>query len=129
MCGHSLTNTNGVVAETPGRLVDLSNSRPRYWREGLKVGEHTLLKGTGAGGFETARTHYTERRAGRRARPQLRDRDVRRLRADRELLSLALLIAWAIATGRTLGVRPGAVRRWRARTAPSAPGCSRCSRW
>ena len=55
----SLTNTNGVVTETPGRLVDLSNSRPRYWREGLRVGEHNLLKGTGAGGFETARTHYT----------------------------------------------------------------------
>ena len=54
---HSLTNSNAVVTESPGRLAELSNSRPRYWSEGLKVGSHALLKGTGAGGFSSrART-------------------------------------------------------------------------
>ncbi len=107
----SLTNTNGVVAETPGRLVDLSNSRPRYWREGLKVGEHNLLKGTGAGGFETARTRYT----GDVLVAGHAHSYVIETFADLGLvgtaLSLALLIAWAIATGRTLGVRRAARRR------------------
>ena len=103
----SLTNTNGVVTETPGRLVDLSNSRPRYWREGLKVGEHNLLKGTGAGGFETARTRYT----GDVLVAGHAHSYVIETFADfgliGTLLSLALLIAWAIATGRTLGVGLG----------------------
>jgi hypothetical protein len=54
----SLTNPNSVVHETPGRLAELSSSRARYWREGLRVGEHALLAGTGALGFATARTRY-----------------------------------------------------------------------
>ena len=85
MWWESLTNTNGVVTETPGRLVDLSNSRPRYRREGLRVGEHKLLKGTGAGGFEDRAHALHQRRAGRRARPQLRGRDVCRLRLNRDV--------------------------------------------
>ncbi len=102
---NSLTNTNGVVAETPGRLVDLSNSRPRYWREGLRVGEHNLLKGTGAGGFETARTHYTSDVLIAGHAHSYVVETFADFGLIGTLLSLALLIAWAIATGRTLGVR------------------------
>src|SRR2546421_111621 len=39
----SLTSTHKGVGDNPGRLVELGNSRPRYWREGIKVGEHALL--------------------------------------------------------------------------------------
>jgi hypothetical protein len=37
----------------------LANSRGRYWREGIWVGEHSLLKGAGALGYGTAVTRYT----------------------------------------------------------------------
>ncbi len=47
------------VGNSPGRLAQLSNSRPLYWSEGLKVGEHAPLAGVGAGGFDTARTRYS----------------------------------------------------------------------
>ena len=101
----------------------LSNSRPRYWREGLKVGEHALLKGTGAGGFQTARTRYT----GDTLVAGHAHSYVIETFADfgliGTLLSLALLVAWAIATGRTLGLRLAAdAAGWRASTWPSGPG-------
>jgi tetratricopeptide (TPR) repeat protein len=101
---HTVTNTNSVVTESPGRLVELSNSRPRYWHEGLVVGEHALLAGTGAGGFLTARTHYSSDliTAGH-AHSYLIETF-----ADLGLLgialSLALLAAWLSAAART--VRP-----------------------
>ena len=37
---NSLTNPNGFVLDQPGRLSQLGSSRPRYWRDGLRVGEH-----------------------------------------------------------------------------------------
>ena len=55
----TLTSTQSNVGNGPDRLADLSNSRPLYWREGLRVGEHSPLAGVGAGGFATARTRYT----------------------------------------------------------------------
>ena len=56
---NTLTNPNSGVGDSPNRLVELGNSRPRYWSEGLKVGEHALLHGVGAAGYGTARTRYT----------------------------------------------------------------------
>jgi tetratricopeptide (TPR) repeat protein len=99
----TLTSANGVVTETPGRLVELSNSRPRYWREGLRVGEHAVLKGTGAGGFLTARAHYSnDVLVAGHAHSYVIETF-----ADFGLLgilvSLGLLIAWGGATVRTLG--------------------------
>jgi O-Antigen ligase len=101
----TLTNANGVVSESPGRLVELSNSRPRYWREGLKVGEHALLKGVGAAGFETARGRYsTDLLPVGHAHSYVIETF-----ADFGLigilLSLGLLVAWGMATARTLGFR------------------------
>jgi tetratricopeptide (TPR) repeat protein len=101
----TLTSASGGVGNTPGRLVALSNSRPRYWGEGLKVGEHALFKGVGALGYATARTRYAnDRFAAGHAHSYVIETF-----ADFGLigtaLSLALLIAWAGATGRTLGVR------------------------
>ncbi len=105
-----LTSTapSSNVGNNPGRLAQLSNSRPLYWREGLKVGEHSLLAGAGAGGFDIARTRYT-------TNPLVVSHAhsyVIETFADLGLLgiavSLALLIAWGAAVRRTLSpVREG----------------------
>ena len=101
---HSLTNSNAVVTESPGRLAELSNSRPRYWSEGLKVGSHALLKGTGAGGFLTARTHYSADTLVAGHAHSYVIETFADFGLMGTLLSLALLVAWAIASGRTLGL-------------------------
>jgi len=102
---HRLTNPNVTVGDTSARLVQLGNSRVRYWREGLTVGEHALLKGVGALGYGTARTRYT-------TDPWIvqhaHSYEIETF-ADFGLigvaLSLALLIAWCVAAGRAVGVR------------------------
>ena len=105
---HELTSP---TATQPGnnaaRLADLGNSRPLYWSEGLKVGEHALLAGTGAGGFDTARTRYSSSTSAvAHAHSYLIETF-----ADFGLIGLALSFAlfgaWALAVGRTFGVGPG----------------------
>jgi hypothetical protein len=56
---NTLISQNSSVNNSPGRLAQLGSSRPGYWSEGLKVGDHALLAGTGALGFDVARTRYT----------------------------------------------------------------------
>ena len=115
---------------TPGRLAELSNSRPLYWQRGAEG--------------RRARPARRHRRRRLRHRPHALHHDTLSRRhahsyvietfADFGLigiaLSLALLIAWAIATGADARL---AAQAWpagceRAPT-PSASGCSRCSRW
>jgi hypothetical protein len=101
----TLTNTKGVVNQSPGRLVELSNSRPRYWREGLTVGEHALFKGVGAAGFQTARARYsTDLLVVGHAHSYVIE-TFADLGLIGTLLSLGLLVAWAAATARTLGFK------------------------
>ena len=107
---HTLTNQNGVVGNEPGRLVQLSNSRPHYWGEALKVGEHHLLAGVGAVGFSTAQGQYTSGVwSGRDGHVDHAHGYLLQTFADFGLigllLTLALLVAWAIAAGRSLGLR------------------------
>jgi hypothetical protein len=101
---HTLTTLNSKVSDNPGRLAELSNSRPRYWDEGLKVGEHALLKGAGALGYATAARRYSTDSVHR---VQHAHSYVIETFADFGLigiaLSAALLAAWALATGRSLG--------------------------
>jgi len=107
---HSLTNTNGSVGDQPGRLVDLSNSRPHYWSQAITVGEHHLLAGVGAVGFATAQPSSS----GPVWDPQHAHvvhahGYVVETFADFGLLGLAislgLLGAWCVATARTLELR------------------------
>jgi hypothetical protein len=112
----TLTNANGSVSQNPGRLVELSNSRPRYWREGLKVGEHAFVKGTGAGGFLTARTHYTNDLLIAGHAHSYVIETFADLGLIGILLSLALLVSWVLATARTLSFNP------RGPPAPAADG-------
>jgi hypothetical protein len=105
---HVWTELTSTAASTgpgnnPGRLAQLSNSRPLYWKEGLKVGEHSLLAGTGAGGFDTARTRYTTNplevaHAHSYAIETFADFGLIGI-----ALSLALLVMWGRAVKSTLG--------------------------
>ena len=104
----------------PGRIAELGNSRPLYWSEGLKVGEHALLAGVGAGGFGTAHTRYS---SSPLAVAHAHSYAIETF-ADFGLIgiavSLALLVAWALAVARTLGIRA----RPRAPTQPSGNGAN-----
>jgi len=128
----TLTNPRSGVGDSPRRLVALGNTRPLYWSEGLKVGEHALLKGTGALGYRTARTRYVHD-------PLIvvhAHSYVIETFADFGLiglaLNLALLVAWMIAAARAVGARMGprlrpAARAVRARTGPRQRPAARSS--
>ncbi len=110
----------------PGRIAELGNSRPLYWSEGLKVGEHAVLAGVGAGGFDTARTRYS---SSTLAVAHAHSYVIETF-ADFGLIgiavSLALLVAWALAVARTLGIRarPRAGRHRRERRRPPTNGAA-----
>jgi hypothetical protein len=102
----TLTSANSAQPQNnAARLAALGNSRPLYWSEGLKVGEHALLAGVGAGGFDTAHTRYSSSTlAVAHAHSYLIETF-----ADFGLIgiavSLALFVAWWRAVARTLGFR------------------------
>ncbi|MDQ6822331.1 MAG: O-antigen ligase family protein [Actinomycetota bacterium] len=95
------TNPNGGVGNNPARLGELGSSRPSYWQDGLKIGEHALLAGVGARGYSTARTRYAPASSHPDAHSYLIETF-----ADfgliGVLLSLALPVAWLLAARRTL---------------------------
>lgn len=102
---NQLTSPNsGGAAPTPGRLLELGSSRGRYWNEALKVGDHALLGGSGADGFATAGTHYTVVPVGESVAHA--HSYVLETFSDLGLvgvvLSIALLIAWALAARRAV---------------------------
>jgi O-Antigen ligase len=107
---NGVTNPNGIVSDTPGRLVDLSNSRPHYWSLAITLGEHHLLAGVGAVGFATAQPSSSspvwnsEHAHATHAHGYLAETF-----ADFGLIglavSLALLVAWWLAAARTLELR------------------------
>ncbi len=107
----SLTNPNNGVADSAGRLLELGNSRAFYWHEGLEVGGHALLGGVGAGGFATAQGRYT---TSQRVSQHTHSYPIETF-ADfgliGVLLSLALLVTWALATARAIS--------WRRRIPPA----------
>jgi hypothetical protein len=102
----TLTNVNpGAVGDNPGRLVQLGNSRPLYWHEGLNVGAHALLKGAGALGFGIANLRYaTSTLQVHHAHSYLIETF-----ADLGLIGvaimLALLVAWSRAAARSVAPR------------------------
>jgi tetratricopeptide (TPR) repeat protein len=104
---NQLTSPNsGTAPDVPGRLVATGSSRGRYWNEGLKVGEHALLSGVGAGGFATAHTRYAAANAGGAFVAHAHSYPIETF-ADLGLLglllSLALLVSWGVAATRAVG--------------------------
>jgi len=120
---NTLTNPNGVVSDQPGRLIALSNSRPHYWSEGLTIGEHHLLAGVGALGFATAQAQYSSAIwNSQHAHVVHAHGYLIETFADFGLIgvavTLALLVAWAIASRRSLAL----AQPQRAPPGPPAPG-------
>jgi cytochrome c-type biogenesis protein CcmH/NrfG len=109
----TLTAPTSGVGNSATRLVQLGNSRGRYWRLGVKVGDHALLAGVGAAGYGTAVTRYTD---NERVVAHAHSYVVETF-ADFGLIGIALMIAmlvsWAIAVWRPL--RPPAERTRTAR--------------
>lgn len=98
----TVTSTTSVVGDKPGRLWQLGSSRPRYWREGLRVGEHAPLAGVGALGFATAGPRYTYAPLPVVHAHSYVVETFADFGAIGLALSLALLVAWALAVRRTL---------------------------
>ncbi len=107
---HSLTDPHAPVPSNgPGRLTAVGSVRARYWNEALKVFKAHPLLGAGAEGYATARLRYrTETLDVRHAHGYI----VQTL-ADLGIvglaLTLALLIAWLAAAGRSTHIFN---RRW-----------------
>ncbi|MGH2916726.1 MAG: O-antigen ligase family protein [Solirubrobacteraceae bacterium] len=101
-----LTSSASSVGDTSTRLTQLGSSRPVYWHEGIEVGAHSLAAGAGELGYGIARLRFaTKPYVAYQAHSWL----VQTF-ADLGLiglaLTLALLIAWALAAARTLGLAP-----------------------
>jgi O-antigen ligase len=99
---HSVTDPHAPVPSNgPGRLTAVGSVRARYWNEALKVFKAHPVLGAGAEGYATARLRYrTETLDVRHAHGYI----VQTL-ADLGIvglaLTLALLIAWMAAAGRS----------------------------
>jgi cytochrome c-type biogenesis protein CcmH/NrfG len=110
----ALTSPSGLVKESPGRLVQLSNSRPNYWSAGMTIAEQHLLAGVGALGFQTVYRRYSPV-----SQPVNAHSYAIETFADFGLVGLsvsaALLVAWALAARRSIapqwrGWRPVSLR-------------------
>jgi hypothetical protein len=101
----TLVNPNATVGDNAGRLVELGSSRARYWREGVTVGEHALVRGVGALGYGTARTRYTTDPGVVQHAHSYEVETFADFGLIGVALSLALLTAWCLAAGRTLSPR------------------------
>lgn len=99
------TSSKGGVGNRPGRLLNLSNGRTGYWHDGLVVGGHHPILGTGARGFSVAHLRYTKQAFTSPLAHNYLIETFADLGLVGVALSLALLVAWAMAAGRALGVR------------------------
>ncbi|HWD64098.1 MAG TPA: O-antigen ligase family protein [Solirubrobacteraceae bacterium] len=107
----TLTSSQATVGDKATRLIDLANSRPRYWRQALSVTDHHLLAGSGAGSFGIAHLRYATatltstnaQHAHSYVFETLSDLGVLGL-----AVSLVLLLGWAMATRVTLSSRTAA---------------------
>lgn len=108
---NTLTSSQATVGDRASRLVDLANSRPRYWRQALSVADHHLVAGSGAGTFGIAHLRY-DTATLTSTNAQHAHSYVFETLSDLGLiglgLSLLLLLSWAMATGRTLSTRTAA---------------------
>jgi tetratricopeptide (TPR) repeat protein len=101
----SLTSTRNGIADTASRFGQLGSSRPRYWQEGITVAEHALLKGVGALGYATARTHYTDDPAVVEHAHSYLVQTFADLGLIGLAANLALLIAWWLSAARAVALR------------------------
>lgn len=113
----SLTDPNAKVPNTPGRLTAVSSVRARYWKEALEIFEAHPAVGAGAAGYETARLRYRTVPIDVRQAHGYLVQTLADLGIVGAALTLALLLAWMAAAGRS--THPFN-RRWHARRSPPA---------
>jgi hypothetical protein len=103
----SLTDPNDqtTVLNDPSRLTSVGSVRARYWDESIKIAKAHKWKGVGAGGYATARLRYRTDRLAVRHSHGYAVQTAADLGLSGLLVSAALLLAWLVATGRTLGWR------------------------
>jgi hypothetical protein len=112
----SLANPNATVPKnTPGRLTAVGSVRARYWKEALEVFEAHPALGAGAAGYGTARLRYRTQNLDVRQAHGYVVQTLADLGIVGSAISLALLIAWMVAAGRSTHLLD---RRWRAKRSP-----------
>ncbi len=112
----SLTNPNATVPKnTPGRLTAVGSVRARYWKEALEVFEAHPALGAGAAGYGTARLRYRTQNLDVRQAHGYIVQTLADLGIAGMAVTLALLIAWMVAAGRSTHLLD---RRWRAKRSP-----------
>ncbi len=112
----SLANPNAPVpANTPGRLTAVGSVRARYWKEALEVFKAHPALGAGAAGYSTARLRYRTQNLDVRQAHGYIPQTLADLGIVGMAITLALLIAWMVAAGRSTHPFD---RRWRAKRSP-----------
>jgi hypothetical protein len=101
----SLVDVNASVGDTAGRVLEFGSSRPRYWHQGIKVGEHALLKGVGALGYGTAVLRFPNGAAQAGHAHSYLVETFADLGLIGLALTLALLLAWCVSAARAVGPR------------------------
>jgi hypothetical protein len=104
----NLTSSGGpgfVVGDSASRLLQFGSSRPLYWSEGITVGEHALLAGTGAEAFAVSRTAYTDSTVPVSHVHSYAIQTFADLGLIGVAINLALLVSWALAAARPLALR------------------------
>jgi cytochrome b561 len=102
---NSLTDPNDKtqVLNDPSRLTSVGSVRARYWDESIKIFQAHPWQGVGAGAYKTARLRYRTDNLAVQHSHGYAVQTAADLGLFGLLVSLALLIAWIGATGRTLG--------------------------
>jgi len=95
----------GSGGNSANRLLAADNSHARYWSEGIKVGEHALLKGVGGLGYGTASLRYSPANGTAVNAHSYVIQTFADLGLIGLAISLALLVAWGVAAGRAVGAR------------------------
>jgi O-Antigen ligase len=119
----SLTDPNAPVPlNTPGRLTAIGSVRARYWNEALEIFKAHPALGAGAAGYETARLRYRTQPLDVRQAHGYVVQTLADLGIAGIAITLALLVAWMAAAGRTTHPFD---RRWTIRRSPPSIGWRR----
>jgi Flp pilus assembly protein TadD len=103
---HQLTDTNAKPPDnSASRLIATSSVRARYWDEALKIHAKSPWVGAGAGGYATARTRFRKDALSVRQAHGYVVQTLADLGWVGLAVSLLALLAWAVGTGRALGLR------------------------